>query len=394
MNKINNWGRLLFCGLSIVWLNQIAAQDSTKKDFAIKFHTTLTGNQLFEGTTPSVRMPENIRYRRSIITNAITSFNEGTDNPIRHGAYFGAFKTTSTYKELFVLKLDLFAEHRGVSYGSFNTENMIVYPVINVTVTDSLKLGNKNFQVKGQAGHFLDERLDEGLVIYNMDAQGMKLEINRGKWFFSYSLLGDFYNGIGLNIDDHHRLAICHTINQKTSIGAALYTMASPYSKRSDHLVISGFGKIKTGLGDFYLQAGYRPQTINGNASNNLIDYSGLLIGWHSQLNGTHIEISNNAEFRFYGKSFTEGYTDNRVRYRDTLNNSQLYANTIGKYLYPLRKYESPFSQFAVFTEYQSMNVTGLALWGSVKYKFSKFMFQLDYDVNQFFGWQGSIILI
>ncbi|HEX7846226.1 MAG TPA: hypothetical protein VF476_10545, partial [Chitinophagaceae bacterium] len=64
-------------------------------------------------------------------------------------------------------------------------------------------------------------------------------------------------------------------------------------------------------------------------------------------------------------------------------NEIEMYANTTGKYLYPLRKFDTPFSQWAVFTEYSGYNLWALSCTGQLEYSLDKkFSLMLDYDLN------------
>jgi hypothetical protein len=72
------------------------------------------------------------------------------------------------------------------------------------------------------------------------------------------------------------------------------------------------------------------------------------------------------------------------LRYRQPAANSyETYANTVGDYLYPLRKFNTPFSQWAVYTEYIYHSICSLNLRGSmVKPLNKKLLLSLQYDLN------------
>jgi hypothetical protein len=64
-----------------------------------------------------------------------------------------------------------------------------------------------------------------------------------------------------------------------------------------------------------------------------------------------------------------------------------MYANTVGKYLYPLRKFDTEFSQWAVYTEYWGYNVASANVTGNIKYQpLKKFGAFLDCDLNYIYG--------
>jgi hypothetical protein len=69
-----------------------------------------------------------------------------------------------------------------------------------------------------------------------------------------------------------------------------------------------------------------------------------------------------------------------------------MYNNTIGKYLYPIRKFDTPFSQWSVFTDYLGYNVFGASVTGNIAYKTSKkFSFHVDYDINGIYAKRDKI---
>jgi hypothetical protein len=83
-------------------------------------------------------------------------------------------------------------------------------------------------------------------------------------------------------------------------------------------------------------------------------------------------------------------YHDPFLRYREPANDFYgLYANSIGRYLYPLRKYETPFSQWAVFTDYVGYDMYGINLRSTMRYQFNpKLSTGLDLDFNYLGGYK------
>ena len=385
-NKSKKKNYLLFLILNCLILNSFC-QDTSKKRMNFSIRAELWGTQIFEPLNAPVRMPENIRYRRSNSINAPSAFYTSTDNPLKHGAYYGCIKTITSFSPAIKVKVDIYGEHRGVSYGAFNTKNIIVYPVIYVEGKDSFFLFKEKVIIDGKAGHFLDERLEEGLLIYNIDAQGIQANLTKGKWKFSYSLYGDFYNGIGLNIDDLHAVTIKRTFraNANTVLGGSLNAIAPPYLKKSNNLVWTSFGSHTIKRGAIYAQIGYRNRNKeNLNFKKGLTAQTGFVIGGKVRYEFKQFSFNNQTEFRFYGESFNANHFSNELRYRQPLNIQPLYANTIGNYLFPLRKSDTPFSQWPVFTEYQGLNVAAISFVGNVKYQISpKTEINLEYDINQ-----------
>lgn len=94
------------------------------------------------------------------------------------------FKTKAAVQNKVFLFADLYAEHRGVSYGMFDRNNTVVYPVIYLYATDTLKFFSDSIKLRAKVGQFINERLDEGLMIYNIDVQGVQVEAAIKKWKF------------------------------------------------------------------------------------------------------------------------------------------------------------------------------------------------------------------
>jgi len=367
---------------------QCSGQDTLLKKGRVLLDVEFWGSQIFEkGYFPAVSMPENIRLRRTNSLTAVSNFNYATDNPLRHGAYYAVLKNKIYITQGVRINFDLYGEHRGVSYGVFNTKNVIVYPIIFAEGIDSFFLGNKKFIIEGKVGQFLNEKLDQGLLIYNIDAQGLQTNIRISEWKVSYTLYGDFYNGIGLNIDDLHALSIVRYFGNErnTQIGFSINTTNPAYEKKIDNLRLNLFGNYYLKNGVVYSQLGYR--TVDKSQpkfEKRLSKQIGFVIGVKLKDEKRKFVLTNRIEFRYYGKSFNARHFVNGLLYRQPLTVRPLYANTIGEYLYSLRKFETPFSQWTVFTEYQGSNVAGLSLTGLVGYKFSKKIEgELEYDFNE-----------
>jgi hypothetical protein len=367
----------------------IYGQDTTGHKIRFDLKTELWASQIFESLNAAVKMPENIRSRRSSSINAPSDFYSITDNPLKHGAYYGCIKTTTSFSSSFKVNMDIYGEHRGVSYGVFNTENMVVFPVFTAFLNDSFKVLKKNLIVEGKAGHFLNENLDEGLLVYNIDVQGMQAGFIAKRWKLMYTLYGDLYNGIGLNIDDLHAISIKRHLGTKerTLLGISIYAIAPPGAEKADHLVWSFIGKRNTNNGSFYLQVGYRSKNKKDiNFEKGFIEQLGLVVGHKLSIESKYFDFNNQTEFRFYGKSFNKNNYIEGVKYRQDLTQQTLYANTIGEYLYPLRKFDTPFGQWAVFTEYQGLDIAGLNFFGNLRYNSSpKTEMDLEYDLNAIF---------
>jgi hypothetical protein len=386
--KRNSIGLLFFFYLIFVSTNSFAQYSLPKK---IKFELggkvwMQWNNNLFS----KVSMPSYIKeFRKQTTYSVPTNFDSITDNPLRHGATYIAIKSSATFKNKVKLNLDLYAEHRGVSYGIFNRKSLLLYPVFSVEGMDTFKLFNNNFQFYGKAGMLLDEKMDEGLTIYNIDAQGFKLGISKNKWSFLYTIYGDFYGGIGLNIDDIDAFSFKRKIGKSDS---AELGVSINYNKRVtegyvDNVLFNFFGHKYFKHSKVYFQIGYRPMSNNYSffRINNGIDKKiATVVGYEKTYSHRNFSITNILEARYYGAMFNEANFDIGIRYREPAQNEyELYGNTVGKYLYPLRKYETPFSQWAAYTEYEGNSIFALNLRGKINEELSKKIgVNVAYDLN------------
>jgi len=84
-----------------LFVSLVIAQDTATKKVQLDIKAELWGSQIFEPLNAGVRMPENIRNRRSSSVTAPPDFYSITDNPLKHGAYYGCIKTTTSFSAVF-----------------------------------------------------------------------------------------------------------------------------------------------------------------------------------------------------------------------------------------------------------------------------------------------------
>jgi hypothetical protein len=362
------------------------AQDTIHKKWEFKKELTYWSNWELYSTNERVSAPAAIKIFRKNTTQLPISFDTITDNPLRHGATYVALKTQTTYFNKITLFADLYAEHRGVSYGIFNQHNTIVYPVMRLEAKDTINLFSKQIILKGKAGEFLDERMDEGLMVYNIDLQGIQLQSIFNKWTLGYTVYGDLFEGIGLNIDDLITYSIQRNFkDDKNYLGFSFAIAKPPGYTTNDNRLINFFGRKTFKKSALYAQVGIRiVDRENFIFIRNLRKQAGLLAGYSIKKNRGKFELNNQTEIRYYGYVFNFSHADFLLRYRNPAKDIyEIFANTVGEYIYPLRKFETPFSQWAVFTEYEGYNLGGVNISGNLLYKYSKKIYvSFDYDIN------------
>jgi hypothetical protein len=376
---------LLFFALHLAYCS--FSQDSTQWKFNKKIE--YWSKWQTHSAHAVVSMPFFIRDKREVINGyqVPTLYDTITDNPLQHGAIYLALKTQTSYKSKIFLFADVYGEQRGISYGIFNRNNTVLYPVIRIEAKDTQNIGKHAFILSGKAGQFLDERLDEGLVIDNIDLQGFQIGFKWKDIQFHYTHYGDLSYGIGLNIDDLSHIALQKQWESRGHIGLSVVGSQPPYQPLRDHLNFSLFGGIGFGANKLYAQIGYRPYVNPVFVSHDfrLGEQLAAVLGWQWSKKKGSFRHDHTFELRYYGFGFNAGYYNwDTVLYRraatDVLNN---YANSIGTYLYPLRKFDTPFSQWALFTEYQGFDLGVATLRGNTSYRLSPQLEAFtEYDFN------------
>jgi len=292
-----------------------------------------------------------------------------TDNPLYHGASFLDLAIGFEPLPGVSLNASFVGESRGISYGVADTRNMIVYPRVRFSIDTAVRIWGERVGLSLTVGDIEDRRIDEGLTIYNMNTQGTSVGLAWRSLRFSIENVGDAVMGIGLNIDDarEHSLALVDLPlfgRLKGSIRGGLfnykrvdpfpYSSFEPRARLLDSVGLRDAGITLSGALSYdefrvYGQWGLR------SAREDLysISRSAWVVGMTGRGMEGPLEWSGRLEYRYYGGLFNAGFRNDDVYYRDS-SRSQ-FENTIGPYLYSLDLWERPFSQWAVFTEYQDL---------------------------------------
>lgn len=141
------------------------SQDSLSKKIKFRADFETYATHQFYNERNKVNAPERIKKARRYYSGLPVSFDTVTDNPLIHGAMYAALKTSTTVARKLQVNADLYGEYRGFSYGTYNKNNMILFPVIEVRAKDTLQIGKRSLVVEGKVGQFLNEKLGEGLMI-------------------------------------------------------------------------------------------------------------------------------------------------------------------------------------------------------------------------------------
>jgi hypothetical protein len=337
------------------------------------------------GEEAKIRMPAYIESERynspmaSYFTPLKTDYL--TDNPLLHGAIYSVARMKARSAGLGVF-CDLIMEHRGTSFGTYAMKDVAVVPRFFVSVDTAFAIGGQTFGAGVEAGNYEDRKLYEGLTVYNMDVQGYHLHLKWRNLKASVDHISDLSAGIGLNIDDEadytlsvedlplgERLKLDLSAGYVEYLGSRDTLNGLPEDGINVSAALGWAGKIRC-----YAQIGVRDV---GDApfggSKRCADLAGLSYR-DTPVRGLDLDLTG--EYRFYGRYFNEGRSNDGscflYRGYDGYNQQCSSWNTVGAQLYPLHAFWRPFSQWAVYTDYEGRDVQSLIFRADASYGLPK----------------------
>lgn len=331
------------------------------------------------------------------------------DSPLFHGASAFGLRIESDIIKNYHVDALFVGEHRGISYGVFNTGNMIVYPVLRFRFVDTLRFGQQKWIVSGSGGQERNFQQGEGLYLYNLNCHAERIRLQvRPHLIFEGFHIGDLLLGIGLELDEVYQgsvifkdLPLSKNSKKRLDVQFALTQWKGGYYANYYNytnaektfflpeivatLHINSDTKFYAHLGYKRVQNAYQIDSAIYYTSKTMDKCAGV-IGFknHTKQEKWHFETV--AEARFYGKTFNFERASKAQFYR---NSRTFFSSntTIGNNIYPLSSYDRPFSQWGVFTEYRHQNVGALTLRtkGNVQLK-NRFYGYFDLDYNVIFA--------
>lgn len=254
-------------------------------------------------------------------------------------------------------------------------------PQMRLEIDRDLQFFKQDFNFRGAVGTFRDFRLNEGLLLYGLDLQGLDLSLAWKKLRLRYVQINDLRVGIGLNMEESYFINLQLDSLElgsrwKVDFGGTLFASQSLYGP-----------SVKLGLQRdqnlrFYLEAGptlNNPERLRIFAPrNSILDQLGAVAGVKWQRQFKHFETNLRAEFRYYGNEFLFrrkypgfGYVGATSEITGSIEpkSRRIY--------YPLHYMDRPFAQFALFTDFYntgfsltdlSPDVAAVTLNANVKY--------------------------
>ncbi len=343
--------------LTLFLFSQIVlAQDSTQWKINYDFEASaLHLNHLF---TSEEILIDPVIYRKRRSNNIFRPRREFvSDNPNFHTASYIGIKLGTSFRQKYQFQSNLFFEHRGASYGSNDRDNIVWFPQLQFSAKDTFLILKKKIIMEAQAGNFVQAQINNGLKIYNLDYQGINFKISHRNFFFEYHQVGDLSNQIGLDLEEYIHLSLGFENKKFRFIFSQNRNLTGdPFSFESYWDSDVSFNYFFNEKDEIYFQYGHRYSDKFSLAENGAF----VLGAKYSIIHNEKIQWKINPSLRYYSANYNQGHYNPNFTYRDP--NKGLYANTAGRFLYPLRNYYYNFDQWAVHTEYQGEDIYSLGL--------------------------------
>lgn len=338
-----------------------------------KFRFDVSGgfyHQMSGGEKPKVVLPDYLNKRRPQEPHLtdVWGLHEGElpDNPLGHGASYFTFHTWADITPSLQLYGSLTADHRGFSFAPYNTLALAFLARYHAAYNKTVPLfkGADSLKIHARIGTHENYRNNEGLTLYNMDIQALEGSLQWRKLFVSTERITDLQFGIGLNIDGvidykagFKELRLSKRWQAEVGIGRQKYE-----SRPDDDGVKYFTAAIHSANTRWYVETGYRNSGLDVDAALNVA----FLAGVRGKLSSKNTTLSYGVEYRYYGGGFNHSLRkETNTHYRDTARGPGL--NYIGDNVYPLSFLNRPFSQWAVFTEYDKQWVGGFTINAQLK---------------------------
>ena len=274
--------------------------------------------------------------------------------PFMHNSIYFGVGLGVNYKEKYELHFTSYFEQRSWSFGINNNSLNTVFSRFMLVGNDTITIGDKIIPIYFEVGDLYNEdEFDFGIRAYNIDAQGIVSSVSYKKVEFKMLYIADMAASVGLNIDEYFRLKLLYKLRDNHGV-------SSEVGVSSDFIQIANLPENeKFSYGVFYRTGVFRNlyfSFISDIVSTNDISSSDIALSAYLHYNaslGKSIIILQ-PKFKYYGSSILEShyskYLDYPYRYRSSLSSSNQ-----GVFLYPLKNYFRPVSQWALYTEYRGL---------------------------------------
>jgi hypothetical protein len=380
-----NYSILLVFGLFLpgrVWSQTDTLQKAFRFDITAGFYHQ---KSFTSGNDPrEINLPSYLSQRRpqepTLANTWDLNNNLATDNPLGHGASFFRFHAWYNITSDISLYGSLEVTNGGFSWGPYNTFNTAILPRYWGTYNKAFHIGSSPFKFYAKIGNFENFKSYEGLTMYNIDMQGVVANLQYRKLHFTSTSVTDLQKSLGLNIDGtrNYKVSVEDVHigkNWKTDIQAGVQQLLSTSTGSYMNMISAA---IYQGPFRMYTEASYRYNDLFDPSLN-----SAFLCGIKGSSKLSKIQMKYSLEYRYYGGGFNYGFRkEENTHYRKIDKGAG--GNFVGDQVYPISYLNRPFSQWAVFTEYNNKRwVEGITLNAQIDYPIStKLKWIIDLDMN------------
>ncbi len=349
---------IIQCLLFFIAINYSCFAQNVKINEDVKIEFDIEGKQLWYFKTI------NNDFHLDPILHRHYSYSpagETSDNPFLHSAVYGILSSKINYRNKYKLYFNIIGEQRGWSLGTNYTGSNIFIPQFKLIIEDTLKICNQNVSFSGHLGDIPQARVGNGLKFYNVDIQGLSTSFQWKEIYFKFSSISDLQYGYALYIQEAQNYSIGYSNiksseNKGIDIGVILSHIRQGHSIKKEYVEYGSVLKYQfNDRNNLYVQAG-----LKNSPYINVSDNSAILIGGNIKIIHNKYTLKFNPEFRYYGKKYNESHYNRDQLFRG--DPDPVRPSSIGKYLYPLKDYYYPISQWAIYTEYRARYVLGTEL--------------------------------
>ncbi|MFW5761874.1 MAG: hypothetical protein ACOCXH_12935 [Cyclobacteriaceae bacterium] len=281
-------------------------------------------------------------------------------SPFQHSALYFKVGFDVSYKNKYRLYFNTFLEQRSWSAGVNNLDRYVVFPQFRFHLKDTITLWQHDLEWMFKLGNiYTDDELTSGLRAYNIDHFGYIAQLKYRKSKLSLFFSGDMAVSIGLFIGDYYYLKYSRLMGNNLEFGASFGSAYNFRWKPEGSKWYPNYGLyMKKGMSNIQLLMMLEYADKNKNLKEEKYTALGGLfkISYKKMFNKSNIKAE--AKIRHLGtKYLLAHYGGSTYLYR-----SDLSREGRGEYLYPLKNYFRPVSQFALYSEYRWRKVLSYEL--------------------------------
>lgn len=327
------------------------------------------------------RNTENYKFRIDPKLNNRKQDSLDYSSPFQHSALYIKTGFNVNYKDKYKLDFNTFLEQRSWSKGVNNLNRYVVFPQFRFNLADTIKLKHHKLKWKVKLGDlYTDDELTSGLRAYNIDVLGYNAHLKYRKSKLSLFFSADMSAAIGLNMDDYYYLRYSRYFDKDMKVGALVSRTNSYYNPDFKWQYNYGiFIQKKIPIGpQFVLMVDYADKKMSF-IKERYSNFAGLIkVSYDKKFDNTKLNAEGN--IRYFGVDYASFYYDYfgaNYLYRSEQNREER-----GKYLYPLKNYFRPVSQFALYSEYFAKQILTYEFNVNWEQKlFYKFDQELDVEI-------------